>query len=375
MSKEKGKIPQLDKLDKSSYSTNLHPVFPGCKKAIVFESSAFFVPYQSVVLKSLLEHIKNNKYYDIVILTSEIDAYDCKLLQSTIGDKRNVSLRFFDPTSYVKKYIKKSRHKYLALNYYRLALPWIFKEYDRVLNLGADIVIQKDVLDLLECPMEMDEYIAGVIDLGYLGRLKMDIPPAELDLKTVDGYVNADVLVFNNQNIRRDFSMKQVMMLWQTYWFRCAEQDAFNMLFDGHIHYLDLRWNLFPPKMASVEHIAHNTLDKIELWQKSLKDPWIIHFAAYPKPWDYPLVGFGDCWWQYARTSPYYEEILRRLAVVSVRSEFGIGKLWVQKLGDQLVSIFPRGSRFREFCKTMYATFFTPPNKEWGQKFGKLRRR
>ena len=374
MIRKKNKGIQLDKLDKSNYVESLEPAFHSCKSAIVFESSDFFVPYQSVVLQSLINHCSDNNYYDIIILTDEIDSYDCNLLEKIVADKNNVSLRFYDPTSYVRKYIERSRYKYLPINYYRLALPWILSQYDRALNLGADIVIQKDVFELLECPMKIDEYIAGVIDLGYLGRLEMDIPRKELDLKSVNGYVNADVLVFNLQSIRQDFSMEEVMLLWQKYYFRCAEQDAFNVLFDGHIHHLDLRWNFFPPKMASVEHIAHNTKDKIELWKNSLKEPWIIHFAAYPKPWDYPLVGFGDRWWQYARMSPYYEEILRRLAIVSIRSELGIGRLWVQKLGDRLENIFPRGSKFREFCKKVYATFFTPPNKEWGQKFGKLRK-
>ncbi|WP_160300567.1 glycosyltransferase family 8 protein [Megasphaera cerevisiae] len=364
---------ELEKLDKSRYVDELYPAFDNVKEAIVFESSSFFVPYQDVVLKSLVEHTNEDEFYDIVILTNEIDAYDCNLLQMEIAGRKNISLRFFDPTSYVKKYVEKSRYKYLTINYFRMALPWIFKKYDRVLNLGADIVIEKDVMELLHCPMKHNEYIAGAIDLGYLGRLKMDISPDELGLCNPDGYVNADVLVFNNVNIRRDFTMDNIMALWQKYYFRCAEQDALNMLFDGHIHHIDLRWNLFPPRMASVEHISHNTINKIELWKKSMQDPYIIHYAAYPKPWDYPLVGFGDCWWKYARTSPYYEEILRRLTVNSVRGELGINRLWIQKIGDRFVKIVPRSSRAREVIKRIYAAFFTPPNKEWGEKFAKKR--
>lgn len=370
---KKHKLPHLDALDKSRYSKTLSPVFPQCKNAIVFESSAFFVPYLSVVLQSLVNSTIDSQFYDIIVLTKEIDAYDCDLLCNIVRDKRNISLRFFDPSSYVKKYIAQSRYKYLEINYYRLALPWILGKYDRALNLGADIVIERDVNQLLNCSMDKSQYLAGVMDLGYIGRLTMDIPAKELDLKNPNGYVNADVLVFNLENIRRDFSMDLVMNLWQKYPFRCAEQDALNVLFDGHIRYVPLNWNLFPKKMASVEHIAHNDEEHINLWREALKLPYIIHFAAYPKPWDYPLVGFGDRWWKIARESPYYEEIIRRMSVIAVRSEFGIGKLWVQKIGDKLLPWFPRGCAFREFCKKVYSIFFTPPNKEWGKKFGKLR--
>lgn len=363
----------LGKLDKSRYVDALHPIFDGIKEAIVFESSAFFVPYQSVVLKSLVEYASDDNFYDVVILTNEIDAYDCDLLQSIIEGKENISLRFFDPTDYVDGYIEKNKYKYLTINYFRLALPWIFKEYDRVLNLGADIVIQRDVMELLSCSMKDDEYIAGAVDLGYLGRLHLDISPEELGLEHPDGYINADVLVVNNKNIRCDFTMDDVMLLWNKYYFRCAEQDAMNMLFDGHIHHVDLRWNLYPAKMASVEHIAMNNPEKIDMWKMALSNPYIIHYAAYPKPWDYPPVGYGERWWRYARTSPYYEEILRRLAVVSVRNELGLSRLWIQKMGDRFVKIIPRNSKTRVILKKIYSMFFTPPNKEWGEKFARER--
>ena len=64
----------------------------------------------------------------------------------------------------------------MYLNYFKLAIPWLFKEYNLVLNLGADILARVDIYDLLEIKFSDDEYIGGVVDLGYLGRLKMDIP-------------------------------------------------------------------------------------------------------------------------------------------------------------------------------------------------------
>lgn len=123
--------------------------------------------------------------------------------------------------------------------------------------------------------------------------------------------------------------------------------------------------------MASVEHIAYNNDAKIKLWKKSLHDPWIIHFAAYPKPWDYPLVGFGDKWWYYARKSVYYEEILRRMSVIAVRGDLSLGKNGFKRLAINFAS-FPRNSSFRKVCKYIYSIFFSLPDKEFGKKFGKL---
>lgn len=370
------------KIDKTRYSKELNPIFANYKNAIVFEVTELYIPYLSVVLLSLLRQVSEKNKYDIIILTKEIDKYDCDILLNLIKGLKNVSLRFFDPTKIVNKYIENSRYKYLYINYYRMALPWILSKYDRAINLGADIVIQKDIIELLECNMTIDEYIAGAIDLGYLGRLKIDIPKSELDLNESDGYVNADVLVFNLKNIRRDFEKDSVMNIWQKYEFRCSEQDALNVLFDGHIHHVDLKWNLFPIKMASVEHIMMNNIDKITLWKNSLNEPFIIHYAAYPKPWDYPLVGCGEKWWEYARKSPYYEEIIRRMALVAMKSNEGSEKFGIRKLltiifpkGTKrrkiLKDLFPKYSRQREFCKRIYYIFFHNTNKEYNKIFGK----
>ena len=374
---------KLDLNKKTSYEKNIYPVFSDYKNAIVFESSALFVPYLSVVLLSLLKHISPEKKYDIIILTNEIDDFDCKILLNLVDKLKNVSLRFFDPTNIVEKYIKNSRYKYLDINYYRMSLPWILRDYDRVLNLGADIVIERDVIELLECKMSNNTYLAGAIDLGYLGRLKMDIPKEELDLSNPYGYVNADVLVFNLNNIRRDFTQDEVMNIWQKYKFRCAEQDALNLLFDGHIKHVDLRWNTFPIRMASVEHIMKNNKKDIIEWEKCLKNPYIIHYAAFPKPWDYPVVGYGNKWWNCARKSPYYEEIIRRMCLVATRSDRNEGKILGRKFldfifpkgskgRDFIKKMFPKNSSQREFFKKIYYTFFRNPNKEYNKKFGKL---
>lgn len=373
----------INKIDKTQYCKNIRPEFTQNKKAIVFESSEYFVPYLSVVLLSLLAHTSQQNYYDIIILTNEIDAYDCRQLLKLTEKFDNVKLRFFDPSQDVKKYIQRSKYKYLDINYYRLALPWILSEYDTALNLGADIVIEKDINELLNIKLSDNEYLAGAIDLGYLGRLKIDIPEEELDLSVPENYVNADVLLFNLNAIRRDFTQDEVMNLWQKYKFRCAEQDALNVLFDKHVKHLDLRWNVFPTRMASTEHIYKNDKKRILEWKKCLKDPYIIHYAAYPKPWECPIVGYGDKWWKYARKSSYYEEIVRRMCLMAIENSQWLKKSFGRKCIDlvfpmntkrrEIVKrIFPKQSVQREVLKKIYYTFFKNPNGEWNKKFGKL---
>lgn len=323
----------------------IKPIFNGITTAIVFETSALFVPYLSVALQSLLDCSAIENYYDIIILSSEIEEYDKKILVNLAIEHKNVSIRFYDPTNIVEKYIKNSRFEYLNLNYYRLSLAWILLHYNKALNLGADIIIERDVYDLLNTSMEDDKYIAGVIDLGYHGRLNMDIPKDELNMNSPYDYINADVILLNLEKIRKDFNQEDVMELWQKRKLRCAEQDAFNILFDGHIQHLCLNWNLFPERMSSTEHILNAPIASVVLWKQVLNDPYIIHYAAFPKPWDYPMIGYGYEWWKYARKSPYYEEIVRRMCIIATRNE---QVTFIHYIVD---IVFPKGSKRREYIK------------------------
>ena len=100
-------------------------------------------------------------------------------------------MRFLNPHLIAKKYIDKARFNYLEINYYRLLLPWILQNYDKVINLGADIIIQRNIAELYEVQLSDDEFIAGAPDLGYHGRLAIDISPKELGKKDPFTYVNA----------------------------------------------------------------------------------------------------------------------------------------------------------------------------------------
>ncbi|MDO4921594.1 MAG: glycosyltransferase [Phascolarctobacterium sp.] len=326
---------------------SIKPAFSGVTTAIVFETSALFVPYLSVALQSLLECSSKENFYDIIILSNEIEEYDKNLLGNLTIQQENISIRFCDPTEIVEKYIKNSKYQYLNLNYYRLALPWILLNYDKALNLGADIIIEKDICELINTYMDKDKYIAGVIDLGYHGRLNMDIPREELNMADPYDYINADVILLNLEKIRNDFKQDDIMLFWQKRKLRCAEQDAFNVLFDGHIQHLCLNWNLFPERMSSTEHILNAPESSVNLWKKAITTPYIIHYAAFPKPWDYPMIGYGYRWWEYARKSPYYEEVVRRMCIIAARNE-RVGIL--HRVIDLLL---PRGTTRRDVIKKL----------------------
>lgn len=320
---------------------DIFPAFDTNNVPIIFESSDLFAPYLSVAILSVLNTASDKANYDIVILSNEISKEDQRCLCKLAEGKSNFSIRFFDPTDLVQSYIDNARYSYLYLNYYRMSLPWILKHYTKVINLGVDVLVKRDIADLFNEDIG-ENYLGGVIDLGYQGRLTLDISPKELGMDTPTTYINADVLVFNLEKIRNGYNQEKLMQVWQDRQFRCAEQDTLNVVFQNNIHHFNLKWNVFPRKMSSEYDIMHASSETIAVWQRCLKDPYIIHFAAVPKPWQLPTVEFGVDWWIVAQHSPYYSIMLQHMCdYIEQHGEFEIIESRARKL---LRKYAPRGS-------------------------------
>lgn len=322
---------------------------------IVFETSELFVPYLSVALLSLAATCSKKRDYEIIILSSELKKYHEAELEALLAEYGNIRLRFFNPRSIVHKYIEKARFQYLEINYYRIALAWILSKYDKAINLGADIIVEHDIGELIDEQIPDNCYMAGAPDLGYHGRLSIDISPDDLGLTDPYSYVNADVLLMNLKKIREDFDLDSLMNIWQKKQLMCAEQDALNLAFNEHVYHLNLKWNTFPERMLSEYHMQFAKPEHLKEWKQALRDPYIIHYAAVPKPWDYPLIGFGTRWWFYARRCPYYEEIIRRMCIVACRDENIVpAKTEVESDARKtLERKYPRGSRKRAIIEAL----------------------
>lgn len=311
---------------------------------IIFESSDAFAPYLSVALLSFKQHISQEIKYDIIILSCDISNHNENKIKKIFFDTKNISIRFFIVKNIVDKYINNAKFKYFELCFCRLLLPWIFPNFKKIINLGADIIIEKDISKLYEQQIPHGYYLSGVEDIGYQGRLGRDIPFEDLSLKYPFKYVNADVLIYDLEKIRNDFTENDIMSVWQKKFLQCAEQDALNLIFDGKIYLLDLRWNIFNKRSETEEYINNAPSESKKKYEDAYKKPYIIHYAGNPKPWNFPDVGYAEKWWSYARTSEYYELILHNMCQ-------GICNNKTKKILNILI---PKDSFLRHFCKKCF---------------------
>lgn len=79
---------------------------------------------------------------------------------------------------------------------------------------------------------------------------------------------------------------------------------ALNYIFQDDIYQLDSQWNV--ETFSNMKNIYDKDKTKI------------IHYPGLEKPWFYPEMELANIWWSYARKTPFYEEIMKRMTISGI---------------------------------------------------------
>ncbi len=158
---------------------------------------------------------------------------------------------------------------------FRLFIPEVCENIDRVIYLDADTLIQCDISRMLQYDLN-DSYAGVVLDVY---KTRRDYINTKLYKKlgvNKDIYFNAGVMVFNCVLIRKEMNLvdKGLEILNVMPFLPFADQDVLNILFKGKIVLLDNMYNY------QIDLIASDSP------QDALDKKGILHFSGYLKPWN-----------------------------------------------------------------------------------------
>lgn len=312
--------------------TNL-PVFPAFKEnniAITLQTSEYFAPYASVTILSIIEHTSPEYNYDILVMTWDMQEETVQKLLSLADGRSNVSVRVVDVSKEIAPYqeIAKKRadyNRFSAAGVIRLILPELMEEYDLMLSMDSDMLVYADVAELFQYDMS-DYYMGGVQDvICYVGyRMPSETYFTEeyvqnsLGLPSMDGYCNGGLLLLNLDKIRSTFQTKDIIEF-ATYngtFRRIYEQDTFNGLFYGKKLYFPMEWNY---QIDSISRVKDNKYlfpseDKvIQDYYASEGKVKVYHYLTKFKPWQDTSMDHAEEWWEFARKTPFIDEIVSRI--------------------------------------------------------------
>ena len=269
---------------------------------IVFAFDRNLINPAKICFASLLLSSRSNTFYDIYILCS--NEIDCKLPEL---------LYLFDTYSNCKiKSISVSNEFESSFEirgittpaYYRLLIPELIPEYDKILYSDVDVIFRDDLSDVYFNTNMDDYYIAGVDSIAHM------IP----DLKSYyeqergtdsRGNIYSGNLIINSKKMREDGIVDKFREhVDKKYKFQ--DMDIINIVCKGKIKYL-------PPSFCYTTYISDFAVNNRELlktvWTEEqiqeAQDKGIVHYNGQ-KPWKGPCINF-DIWWEYYRKSPFFD--------------------------------------------------------------------
>lgn len=292
----------------------LQPAFKENNIAIALAANDVFVPYMATTIYSVIANGSKENNYDFVVLESDISSQNKKILLRMIEPFENVSLRCVNVTEYIAGYtfFVGNKENFTKESYYRLLLPELMGEYEKVLYLDGDMVALTDVAELYhvelgDCLLASSRDLCGMIEYYNPTADLKKYRDKELGLKDPDDYFIAGMLLFNIPAFRRGYSTQQLLEYAVSRDWRQHDQDVLNVLCAGRVKLVSASWDVMVPEFLDyLPRCLHNELEA------SIAQPRILHFGGDRKPWLCMDAPNGEFFWRYAAQTPYIQEIIKR---------------------------------------------------------------
>lgn len=286
-------------------------------RTIVLTPDNNYIKYVSATILSLIHNKSDNEVLDIIILTSSINKQNELKLLSMQSDDTKIRVYFADCllNHYIPNVKLSSTGYWSTATFYRLLIPLIMSDYEKVLYIDSDIICANKIYDFFEIPFDTSSLIA-VIDSAApdfdKNRAKRFLESFHLNKFNFNQYFNAGVTYFNINKIdKRDYNCAVINLLSKKYEFQ--DQDILNFIFRNSTKIVHQRYN-FQAGMLNwggwIEQIKKYGSYEQE-WEEALETPVFIHFVGKEKPWNHKECWFSEKFWTFAKESPFFFDILQ----------------------------------------------------------------
>ncbi len=256
-----------------------------------------YAKFVAVSIKSLIMNANNNYNYDINVIYENLSEENAKKLKSLETDNVKIILTEMNQnlSMITDKLGNRLREYTFTLTiFFRLFIPVMFPKYDKCIYIDADTVIPGDISRLYNEDLE-DNYLGCIVDKSTIDNEILASYFEEVVGIPRDKYINSGVLLMNSKKLRELKIDEKFLDLYIKYGFDviAPDQDYINSMCYGHIKYLSDIYDAMPNPN-----------------NKEVENPVIIHYNLFLKPWQYENVQYYDYFWKYAKSTPFYDEIL-----------------------------------------------------------------
>ena len=265
------------------------------KISIAYAPDDNYVNQTVVSMKSALEH---NEQVEFIIMYSKLSAESMQKLGTVGGSLRLIKMdesQFADLT--LSKWVT-------VQAWFRIKLPDLCKDLDKVLYLDCDTLIRGNLDELFSLDLT-DKYLAGVKDVWgvskYVKRLGMKSGV----------YVNSGMLLFNCNYCRKEHFFDKVVDFAKNNEkiIEFCDQDSINKVVDEHKLVISPKYNLMDTWWRGGYYEFEGEEETEYLQAK--ENPVIVHLTGLKPAFKGCGNKFKDEWWEVAKRTNIYDELLR----------------------------------------------------------------
>ena len=261
---------------------------------IVFAVDDNYAPCLGVTIASIKENASKDYKYKLYILIDKLSVANRVKLFSLSTPNFNIEfINVKEKLDTIKGKLH-LRDYYTNTTYFRFFIPALFPKYSKILYLDSDLLVHGDISELYNKDIG-DNYV-GAIQEEVMALFKVfgDYVEQGLGVPCKD-YFNAGIMLMNLKQLRAIKIEEIFVDLLSKYKFEVTQdEDYLNVICKGRTILFDLSWNKTPIENPEFK------LDKIN----------IVHFKLSHKPWHYDGVLYSEGFWDYAKMTPYYKELL-----------------------------------------------------------------
>lgn len=241
-----------------------------------------YARYAAVVIASVLKSANADDRLCFYVLDGGIEEENKEKILS-LKSVKDCEINFVKiDNEMFSEYLSIKTHSYISIpTYYRLKLPTLLPNVDKIIYFDCDIVVNTSLRELFDVEMN-DCVVAGVHDI----KTKM--------VENNPTYVNAGMLVFDVKKMA-EIGIEKQFAEWTKEHFetiKLGDQEIINEVLKGKIKIVDDEWNVQSSNFVNRSSYTNN--------------PKIIHFVSSKKPWHFGSFSYHkDYYFKYLQLTPW----------------------------------------------------------------------
>jgi lipopolysaccharide biosynthesis glycosyltransferase/glycosyltransferase involved in cell wall biosynthesis len=288
---------------------------------IFFSANEAYAPYLLVTAISIMKHVNRSNFVNFHVLHQDISEKTKDIIKFALSEFENCKIEFDNVKKHFAKINIFTDGRIPIESYFRLIIPDLFVQYDKCIYIDCDTVVRHDISELYLIDVN-DVFLAAARDadnaaLFYKEAWRKEYINKVIGLKNEYDYFQAGVLLLNLRKFRELKPFNKIRKVISLCKWRFHDQCILNFLCKYHVIFLDYSWNFVYNGSNSWKRtdyvIIHAKKFIYEEYINSEKDPHIVHFSWFAKPWQDLSLQYAEDWWKIARISPYYSYFISKL--------------------------------------------------------------